>query len=88
MESGFIWTLIYSVILLSLWEMFEFFISIIESSINVIIDIIVGLLGFFLAAWFYFLRAEFDVSFYLTVVGTTLILALWGFLDFIKRGYR
>ena len=25
---------------------------------------------------------------YLTIVGVTFILALWGFLDFLKKGYR
>lgn len=86
--SDFIWALIYSTILLALWEVFEFFIKIIEPSVNVTVDIAVGLLGFFSAAWFYFLRAEFDASFYLTVVGATFILALWGFLDFLRKGYR
>lgn len=88
LEFSFIWALIYSSILLSLWEVLEFFISIIEPSLNVIVDIIVGLLGFFSAAWFYFLRTEFDASLYLTVVSATLILSLWGFLDFLRRGYR
>ena len=88
LESGFIWTLIYSSILLLLWEIFEFFISIIEPSVNVIVDIVVGLLGFFSAAWLYFLRTEFDVPFYLTVVGVTFILSLWGFVDFLRKGYR
>src|SRR3989344_1667226 len=64
------------------------FIWIIEPSVNVIVDIVVGLLGFFSAAWLYFLRTEFDVPFYLTVVGVTFILSLWGFVDFLRKGYR
>jgi hypothetical protein len=85
---SFFWAFMYSALLLILWEVFEFFIKIIEPSVNVVMDIIFGLVGFFLAAWFYFLRTEFDISLYLTVLGITIVLSLWGFLDFLKKGYR
>ncbi|OHA88875.1 MAG: hypothetical protein A3C70_01660 [Candidatus Zambryskibacteria bacterium RIFCSPHIGHO2_02_FULL_43_14] len=85
---SFFWTSIYSIVLLVLWEIFEFFIEIIEPSVNVAVDIAVGLLGFFSATWLYFFRTEFDASFYLTAVGATFILSLWGFLDFFRKGYR
>ena len=85
---GLIWTFIYSTALLILWEVFEFFIKIIEPSANVAVDIIVGLLGFFLAAWLYFQKDSFDTSYYLIVVGITLGFSLWGLLDFLKKGYR
>ena|SRR3989344_2277427 len=85
---GFLWAFIYSALLLILWEVFEFFIKIIEPSVNVTVDIVIGLVGFFLAAWFYFLKTGFDLPIYLGGVGLTLLLSLWGFLDFLKRGYR
>ncbi|MFZ2763742.1 MAG: hypothetical protein WAX80_01745 [Minisyncoccia bacterium] len=88
LELSFLWAFIYSALLLVLWEVFEFFIKIIEPSWNVTVDILVGLLGFFLAAWLYFLRSEFDTSIYLAVVLATITLALWGFLDYLKKGYR
>ena len=85
---SFIWALAYSTLLLILWEAFEFIIKIIEPSVNVTVDILIGLAGFFIAAWFYFLRGEFDISMYLAVVSMTLALSLWGFLDFLKRGFH
>ncbi len=86
--AGFLSALIYSTALLILWEVFEFFIKIIEPSANVVVDVLVGLGGFFLAAFFYFLKAEFNPYFYLAIVGLTLALSLWGFIDFLKKGYR
>ena len=85
---GFIWAFVYSTFLLILWEAFEFIIKIIEPSVNVTVDILIGLIGFFLAAWFYFLSNKFDASIYLALVGITFAISLWGFLDFLKRGYR
>ena len=86
--SGFIWTLVYTTMLLILWEIFEFLIKIIEPSWNVAVDILVGLVGFFSAAYLYFWRGSFDTSFYLVMVGITIAISLWGFLDFLKKGYR
>jgi len=88
LEFGFWWAFIYSALLLILWEVFEFFIKIIEASWNVTVDILVGLGGFFLAAWFYYSRSEFNLYLYLAVVTATMALALWGFLDYLKKGYR
>ncbi|KKQ83640.1 MAG: hypothetical protein UT07_C0001G0002 [Parcubacteria group bacterium GW2011_GWB1_38_8] len=88
LEINFTWTLILSTILLILWEVFEFIIKIIEPSWNVAVDIIIGLLGFFSATYLYFLQSEFNASLYLTIVGITFVLSLWGFLDYLKKGYR
>ncbi|OHB10225.1 MAG: hypothetical protein A3G05_01965 [Candidatus Zambryskibacteria bacterium RIFCSPLOWO2_12_FULL_45_14] len=85
---GFVWAFIYSALLLILWEVFEFFIKIIEPSLNVAVDIFAGLVGFFLAAWLYFLETQFNLTLYLGIVALTLLLSLWGFLDFLKKGYR
>ena len=82
------WAFIYSTLLLILWEVFEFFIKIIEPSVNVTLDILVGIIGFFAAAWLYFIATKFNLSLYLGVVGLTILFSLWGFLDFLKRGYR
>jgi hypothetical protein len=79
---------VYSVLLLIAWEAFEWLAKIIEPSINVGVDIVVGLIGFSAGAWiFYFLERPFDIYFY-PVLGITAALSLWGFLDFKKRGYR
>ncbi len=85
---SFLWTLIISTALLVLWEVFEFIIKIIERSVNVVVDIIVGLLGFFLAAWLYFFKPGFDPYLFSSIATFTFFLALWGFLNFLKKGYH
>lgn len=82
-------SMIISVSLLILWEFFEWITDIIEPSLNVMTDIIVGFLGFSLG-WFlhYFLDQQFDVIYLGFIIVVTLSLSLWGFLDFLKRGYR
>lgn len=88
MEFRLTSALVFSTLLLILWETFEWLIKIIEPSVNVIMDIVVGLGGFaFGAILFYFLNQPFENYFYITAIGT-LFLAVWGFLDFLKRGYR
>lgn len=80
--------LIASLLLLLLWEVFEWVIKIIEPSINVLVDIMIGLAGFFVGSYLYYQTGiPFEVSFYTILIGT-IILAAWGFLDFLKKGYR
>lgn len=87
--TSFFWSFVFSMLILLLWEGFEAATKIIEPSINVGVDILIGLFGYFLAAYLYYTRGmEFDSSLYLTVLAATAILALWGFVDFLKRGYR
>jgi hypothetical protein len=87
-EYGFVSALMVSVALLLAWEAFEWVVKIIEPSMNVIVDMIVGVAGFFLGAYiYYFLSQPFETFFYPVLV-VTIALASWGFLDFLKRGYR
>lgn len=80
-------SLILSTIMLIAWEVFEWMVNIIEPSINVTMDIVIGLLGFFLGAYlYYFLKIEIDH--FWTILLTTILLSFWGFIDFLKRGYR
>lgn len=77
-----------SIVLLLLWEVFEWVLKIIEPSINVLVDIFVGLVGFFIGAYAYYeVGVTFNMTFYPVVV-VAISLASWGFLDFLKRGYR
>lgn len=87
--TTFLWALAYSLILMLIWEIFEAATRIIEPSLNVVFDVLMGLAGFFLAALIYFYyQINFSLPLNLTVLAFALILALWGFLDFLKRGYR
>ncbi|MEN9337870.1 MAG: hypothetical protein RIQ41_184 [Candidatus Parcubacteria bacterium] len=79
---------LYSLGLLLAWELFEWLMGIIEPSMNVVVDILVGLLGFSVGAYVYFvLELPLYPSFFIALA-VTLILSVWGFVDFKKRGYR
>jgi hypothetical protein len=85
----FLWSLVLSLLIMLGWEICEMFMDIIEPSPNVATDIIVGLLGYFLGASMYFyLELDFKPVVFLVVLISTGLLALWGLLDFLKRGYR
>jgi len=85
---SFIEALIFSFVLLVAWEGFEWVISIIEPSVNVAVDLLVGMLGFLCGAYFYYMfQIPFSISFY-SVAFVTFALAAWGFIDFKQRGYR
>lgn len=78
-----------SISLLLLWEAFEAMIKIIEPSANVVMDIIIGIAGAWAGAYLYFFAGwEFSAVLYYGTLAFTLLLSLWGFLDFMKRGYR
>lgn len=84
----FVLSLIFSFLILIAWEFFEFLIKIIEPSMNVLLDVIVGLLGILFGTYvFYFLNGHFNIYFYSALI-ITIILSVWGFTDFLKRGYR
>lgn len=83
-----IFSFICSVLLLILWEVFEWLINIIEPSLNAITDIVVGSVGFLVGAWLLYglhQQPQFYVYPVILIAGG---LALWGFIDFKKRGYR
>ncbi len=86
--TDFLQALLFSTLLLVAWEMFEWVVKIIEPSLNVMVDIVVGVAGFLAGGYLYYeLAAPFSQTFYPALVATA-VLSLWGFLDFLKRGYR
>lgn len=89
MGYSFELSLILAVAALVAWEGFEWLTRIIEPSVNVFVDIIIGMVGFLVGAYLYFGGARsFDPVDFWIVLAVTLVLSLWGFLDFKKRGYR
>lgn len=76
-----------SVFLLLLWEVFEWAVKVIEPSINVVIDIIIGFIGFVIGSQFFYGIGLSPVFLY-AALAVTVSLATWGFFDFLKRGYR
>jgi hypothetical protein len=84
----FVQALVAAFIALVAWEVFEWVLKIIEPSMNVLVDLVVGMLGFLCGAYLYYVvQIPFAISFY-GAVAITLSLAAWGFIDFLKRGYR
>jgi len=72
-----------------IWELFELTTKIIEPSVNVFFDILIGLAGFILSALVYYYWAlTFDWSLNIAILILTLTIALWGLIDFWQRGYR
>lgn len=95
--SGFLYWMGYSfwpafgVAMLALiaWEGFEWVTKIIEPSVNVFVDIIIGMAGFLAGAGLYYTSLRsFNPADFWVVLAVTLFLSLWGFIDFKKRGYR
>lgn len=88
-DLSFAWALGVSLVILLAWEMFEAVSKIIEPSVNVAVDIAVGLAGFFVSAYLHFLLdIPWSGTMLAVVLGSTLLLSFWGFMDFLKRGYR
>lgn len=88
LQYGFVLSLVLSTLLLLAWEVFEWIKKIIEPSINVGMDIIIGVIGFLFGSYvLIMLHISFELFFYPTALGAG-ALALWGFIDFQKRGYR
>lgn len=89
LDYTFLSALLISTILLLLWEVFEWIAKISEPSVNVAMDIVFGLAGFFAGAYlYYFLAIPFEMLHFSIILTATLLLSLWGFFDFLKRGYR
>lgn len=86
-EVPLVTALTISVFLLLLWEVFEWAIKIIEPSINVVVDIIIGFVGFVIGSQFFY-GIGLPLTYFYSALGLTIVLAAWGFLDFLKRGYR
>lgn len=76
-----------SIVLLLLWEVFEWTTKIIEPSINVLMDIFIGLAGFFGGAYLFYTQGVDLIYLYVGLV-LTIGMSLWGFIDFKVRGYR
>ena len=89
LDYTFTSALLISTILLLAWEAFEWVIKIIEPSINVVMDMVLGLSGFFVGVYlYYFLNKPFDATYFWTILIIVMLLSSWGFFDFLKRGYR
>ncbi len=81
--------LAFSLIIMILWEVFEFSVKIIEPFTNIASDIFFGLAGFTLSTYLYSIKdLPFDTPLHIMILVVNLILGLWGFIDFLKRGYR
>lgn len=87
--ANLILTLVFSIGIMILWEFFEFVNGVIEPSPNVIFDIVIGFCGLMISiSLFYWLNFSFNLPLFATVIIVTFVLAIWGFIDFLKRGYR
>ena len=86
---GFLLALLLVTALLCLWEVYEWLLKILEVPTNVAADLVIGMAGFLLAAyWHYFLGNAFPLGVVLALGILTALLSLWGFSDLVRRGYR
>lgn len=86
---NFFWSGIITLALLILWELFEVLIKINESRKNVLADIIIGMAGFYIIGYLHYSKGwPWSPHFFFSLLFVTGGLSLWGFLDFLKRGYR
>lgn len=75
---GFMYALGVSVAILFLWEAFEWLIRIIEPSVNVLVDLLVGVIGFLVGASIYhFLSVPLGLHFYAIII-VAVCLSVWG----------
>ncbi len=89
MGYSFLASLLISVVAITIWEIYEWVTGIIEPGANVLVDLLVGGAGFALgSAYHYYWSMPFSKIGFYTLLSVTLALSLWGFFDFIKRGYR
>ena len=84
-----LYSAVFSVILLLLWEIFEWSVKIIEASPNVIMDILIGFLGF-IFGWFIhdILNFEHSIPYFVVIFSMTMILSISGFLNFLKKSEK
>lgn len=86
---SFVWACIIAVALVLLWELYEWMLKIIEVTPNVLLDIVIGIIGFLCAAyWHYGLGMPVALSVTGSIAALTTLLSLWGFSDLIVRGFR
>lgn len=87
--SGFWTSFLIATSLLIGWEVFEWAIGIIEPSLNVTIDLVLGVLGFVLGSYVYY---SFESGLSIIALGisfvTVLVLSVLGFVDFRIKGYQ
>lgn len=82
-------TVLFSITLLVAWEVFEWAIRIIEPTMNVFFDILIGVIGLIMGVWWHYSVGEpFDPLVFSVLLVGTLGLTFWGFIDFHFRGYR
>jgi hypothetical protein len=79
--------LVLSFLLLLLWELFEWRIRVVEPSVNVVMDIVIGVLGFLAGAYMAYVM-ELPSRYFYAILVVTAALSLWGFMDFKRKGYR
>jgi len=86
---SFFWSAVITFALVVFWEWFEVIIKINESRKNVLMDIIIGMAGFYILGYLHFIKSwPLSIQFFCSLLFVTLGLSLWGFADFVKRGYR
>lgn len=86
---SFIEATVYVLLLLVAWEGYEFVIGILENAENVVLDIVIGMLGFAGAAvWHYGMGKPFSLELFAVVTTVLVAFAVWGFGDFLRKGYR
>lgn len=86
---SFLWACALAALLLLTWELYEWVLGILEPLPNVTVDVLIGGLGFLLAAyWHYFLGEPFTLVGSSAVALATLGLSVWGFADLLFKGYR
>lgn len=79
----------YTLLLLVAWEGYEWILGILENTENVIMDVVVGMAGFGVAAGAHYgLGYPFSLELFAVVAVIGGAVALWGFGDFLRHGYR
>ena len=86
---SFLWACAAAFTLVLLWEVYEWVLGIVEVTPNVLLDIVIGIVGFLCAAyWHYGLGMPVTLPGTGSIMVLTALLSLWGFSDLIVRGFR
>ena len=86
---SFGWAFLSAIALLIAWELYEWLLGIIEVTPNVALDIIIGLAGFLLVAyWHYGLGMPVTLPVTGAIAALTALLSIWGFGDLVFKGFR
>ena len=86
---SFTWSTVITLVLVVLWELLEAILKIIESRKNVLMDVIIGMAGFYSLGYFHFVRGwPWSAPLFFSLLFVTLGMSFWGFHDFLRRGYR